>query len=242
MVKDDPTTTEAGSVPAPKESYISRTRNMVEANLSKTLAADAPSHRAAWRVIEQNSSIYHSLRRTSTDSLGSDTDSSTVSKLAMSMPMNIAAPRPARAASALVDLQRKTSLTDREGILVPSLIAAMRQRGIPSSNALGLSPSQAARPTREDQGASSHRKTTRSGSVSRDRERDTARSFAADPGAVFESMAEDAVVESDEEEDEDGEQEGTLRESGFIPPHVLARRRASQEGGAEVGWRSLATS
>lgn len=55
-------------------------------------------------------------------------------------------------------------------------------------------------------------------------------------------MAEDAAVGSDEDDDGDGEQEGTLRESGFIPPHVLARRRVSQEGGAEVGWRSLATS
>lgn len=37
-------------------------RNMLEANLSHTFAADLPSHRAAWRRIEQNGSMYEALR------------------------------------------------------------------------------------------------------------------------------------------------------------------------------------
>lgn len=200
---------------------------MVEANLSKTFAADAPSHRAAWRVIEESSSIYASLRRTSTDSLGTYSDESAISKLAMSMPMNIAMVRPKKAKAELPEMERKTSLSEREGFLVPPLIGAMRQRGL-GPNALGLSP---ARPSQED----GVRRSSRSASVSRDREQ--ARSYAADPGAVFESMA-DEVIDGDE--DDDGANEGTLRESGFIPPHVLAGRRGSKEGNSESGWRSLA--
>jgi len=212
---------------SPPKRDISRSRNMVEANLSKTFAADAPSHRAAWRVIEESSSIYASLRRTSTDSLGTYSDESAISKLAMSMPMNIAMVRPRKTKVELPEMERKTSLSEREGYMVPPLIGAMRQRGL-GPNALGLSP---ARSSRED----GTRKPSRSASVSRDR--DQVRSYAADPGAVFESLADEAV-DADEEEDDGGE--GTLRESGFVPPHVLAGRRESKEGNADVGWRSLA--
>jgi hypothetical protein len=50
----------------------------------------------------------------------------------------------------------------------------------------------------------------------------------------------DEAVDGDEGDDDGAE--GTLRESGFIPPHVLAGRRSSKEGNADVGWRSLAPS
>lgn len=203
---------------SPPKRDVSRFRNMFEESLSKTYAADAPSHRRGWKMAVQDGSLYAPMRRTSTDSLGGDSDESSISKLAMSMPMEIAL-KTQRKPSVLPAMERKTSWSDRPEF-VPPLLGAMRQRGIGQQNSLGLSP---ARPSRGEM----PRKTSRSASVSRERE--TARTYSQDPGAVFESMADGA------EDDEDGEeQEGT-----FVPPHVIARR-ASQDGGPEVGWRSLA--
>jgi hypothetical protein len=34
--------------------------------------------------------------------------------------------------------------------------------------------------------------------------------------------------EEDEDEDEEGDQQGTLRQSGFVPPHVIARNRQTK--------------
>jgi hypothetical protein len=220
---------------------ISRTRNIVEANLSTTFAADAPSHRAAWRRIKQNSSIYAAMQRRSSDASDSENESEegAISKLAVSMPLNIALP-PARttSVSGLLPLERKTSLSEREGVLVPPLKAAMRQRGILRNNSLGLDvPStpgpSSPRGTREGPFG---RRGSRSASVSRERE--LVMSFKADPGAVFEALVDD----DDDDDGEDGEeqQEGTLRDSrAFVPPHVLARKESMQA--ADVGWRSMVT-
>lgn len=200
---------------SPPTRDISRTRNDYEASLSRTYAADAPSHRHGWKRLVRDGSLHAPMRRTSTYSIGED--ESNISKLAMSMPMEIAL-KAQRKPSVLPPMERKTSWSDRAEF-VPPLLTAMRQRGIEPQNSLGLSP---ARPTRDEM----PRKTSRSASVSR--ERDQARTYSQDPGAVFESLAD--AVEDDEEED----QEGT-----FVPPHVLAGR-SSQDGGPEVGWRSLA--
>ncbi|WVQ99941.1 hypothetical protein IAU59_007084 [Kwoniella sp. CBS 9459] len=210
---------------------ISRTRNMVEANLSHTFAADAPSHRAAWRRIEENGSMYGTLRRgsASSDDEGETVDESSISKLAMSMPMAIHLPK--SRTKEVPEFERKTSLSERKGVLVPPLLKVMRERGISQTNSLGLTPSRG-RPS-IDEGM---RKTSRSASVSREREQ--VKSYSQDPGAVFESLADDGD-EEEEEGAEEEEEQGTLRDNkGFVPPHVLARKNDKQQS-ADVGWRSM---
>ena len=214
--RPDPDDLVSATPPQPPRTF-SRTRNMVEANLSHTFAADAPSHRSAWKKhLEQGTSMFDSIRRTSDTTSEED---SVGSLLATSMPVAIALKR----RTGLPPMEPKTSLTDRQ-ILVPPLRAAMRNPGI--GNALGLSPSRPSRGTRRTS------KTTRSASASR--ERDQLASFKQDPGAVFESLADDAV-ESDEED------QGTLRESKtFMPPHEVIKREEGRQ--PDVGWRSMAES
>jgi len=78
------------------------------------------------------------------------------------------------------------------------------------------------------------RRSSRSTSTSRERERENIRTYSQDPGAVFETLADEDA--SDDETDEEG---GTLRDSRtFVPPHVLARKESQAE--PDVGWRSLA--
>lgn len=235
---EDGVSTEQGSLTGPHTQAvsphrlsISRARNMVEANLSTTFAADAPSHRAAWRQFERNSSIYTALRREPvlSDEASTDDDSaggSGFSKLATSMPVSIAMPVRAR----LPPKERKTSLSDRQGILVPPLMAAMREKGLDNAVPGSIRPSRADRPTRETGGRV---KGSRSASVSREREQ--VKRYTADPGAVFESLADEGEDDSDVDEG----QLGTLRDSRtFVPPHVLARRESLEQ--PDVGWRSMA--
>ncbi|KAK8854860.1 hypothetical protein IAR55_003599 [Kwoniella newhampshirensis] len=226
----------------------SRPRNMVELNLSHTFAADAPSHRAAWRRIEQNGSLYATLRRGSSSTLDEDgaVDESQISKLAMSMPMAIHLPK-SNTRSAVLEFERKTSLSEREGKLVPPLLRVMKERGTPQnqsgpspgSNSLGLGV-----PTSISRGRipsiTETPRNTRSASASREREQ--LKSYAADPGAIFESLADDGEDEEEAGENDNGDdQEGTLREHrGFVPPHVLARKETKEEL-PDVGWRSLAS-
>ncbi|ODN92756.1 hypothetical protein L198_05550 [Cryptococcus wingfieldii CBS 7118] len=213
----------------------SRSRNLLETNLSHTFAADLPSHRAAWRRFEQNGSMYEALRRGQTYIPGEEDedDESQASKLATSVPIQI---NPIRAgkASAPVAFERKTSLSDRQGLMVPRLKGAMRESGVEKGNTLGLGF-----PTPRGRTASnSQRRNSRSASASRETE--AVKSYKADPGAVFESLADTA-----NEDDEDGAGavqagEGTLKEKGFVPPHVLARK-ADKEQLPNVGWRSMAS-
>ena len=204
----------SNEVPAPHRD-ISRTRDMIEANLSTTFAADAPSHRAAWRVQGVTSSLWAipKNRTDSDDGLASE-DEGAISKLAQSMPMNIALKQSAKTNQTLPAMERKTSWSDRQE-LVPPLRAAMRQQGVSPTTGSSL--------------GNTARRTNRNASVSRERD---GKSYQQDPGAVFESLADEAG--EDEEEDE----QGTLRESGFVPPHVAARRQSNGDG-PEVGWRSL---
>lgn len=166
-----------------------------------------------------------------------ETDESKISKLATSVPIGIGFPggRGAPRLAPPLPLERKTSLSDREGALVPSLIAAMKQRGvdIPAS---AMQANDRMSRSRVASGQSL-RRASRSGSASRDRDRDRdhARSYAQDPGAVFESLADTVKEEDEDAEDLD---EGTLRESRFLPPHVIARKESMGE--RDVGWRSMA--
>lgn len=219
--------------PAPN---ISRTRNMVEANLSTTFAADAPSHRAAWRRIERDGSMYASLRRDSANSDDVlDLDELAISKLATSMPLAIALPR--KKVAPPVAMERKTSLSDRTGILVPPLRLAMRERGV-----LG-SPLGENVPTPRDRSPVRCKRTdlrhgSRSASVSRERE--GVKTYGADPGAVFETLADE-----NEEDEEEGHGRGDNGDGGagppkdkkFVPPHVIARNEDLAT--PDVGWRSL---
>lgn len=181
----------------PKSHREARIWSMLDDNLSRTFAAEAPSHRAAWSKFEgQMSSVLH---RSDSDD---DDDSPASSALARSMPINIAM-KPRKPGA---EYQIKTSVSDREGVVVPNLIRVMRER-----------------PGR------------RRGSAALGREREQVMSYAADPGAVFESLAE-ANIDSDDEEDTTG---GAARKNGqFVPPHVLAAKKEKQP---EVGWRSLAS-
>ncbi|WVQ82011.1 hypothetical protein IAT38_004139 [Cryptococcus sp. DSM 104549] len=228
---DEPTQPPNNSLPSQSLfaglSPSSRTRNMVEANLSYTFAADLPSHRAAWRRIEKNGSMYEALRRGphSPEDDDPDVDEGSISKLATSVPIAIHPIRAGKSNGVIPPLQRKTSLSDRQGMLVPPLLAAMREKGVARRDSLGVGiPPPRGRPDAK-------RKSSRSASVSR--ERDAVQSYAADPGAAFESLA-------DGDDDDEDEQEGTVRDKGFIPPHVLARKEDSKEL-PDVGWRSMAT-
>ncbi|WVN90216.1 uncharacterized protein L203_105452 [Cryptococcus depauperatus CBS 7841] len=204
-----------------------RQRNLLEANLSHTFAADLPSHRAAWHRIEQNGSMYEALRRERpTNAVTDDNeDESRISKLATSVPIAINPIRIGRANTPVV-FERKTSLADRQGILMPPLKAAMREKhALPLSGSLGF-PSIRGRLATERQSPRS---------ASRSRERERLKSYTADPGPIFEALG-DAVPDEEEES-------GTMSAKMFIPPHVLARREESRanEGVPEVGWRSMAS-
>lgn len=204
--------------PTPSDPSGARMRTMVEDNLSRTFAADAPSHRAAWRQWEARESMSTALRRQSSD----DEDDVEVdtSSMARSVPVNIV--RPPRTSH---PVQFKTSLTDREGVIVPNLLAAMRRASGQSEPERSPSPRRA-RGSIAIAGTSQRRG---SRTVSGERERDQVKSYAADPGAMFESLAEGAVSDSDEEEE-------TPQNGKFVPPHVLAAKRDDKP---EVGWRSL---
>ncbi|WWC90792.1 uncharacterized protein L201_005729 [Kwoniella dendrophila CBS 6074] len=219
---------------------ISRTRNIVEANLSRTFAADAPSHRAAWRRIEENGSMYATLRRGSSTAEEEDdnVDESNISKLAMSMPMAIHLPKSRVKHVAVTELERKTSLSDKHGILVPPLLKVMKQRGISEEgNSLGISSSLSLSRGRTPINDTNN-KSLRSTSVSREREQ--VKSYNNDPGALYESLGDDEDEDSTNNENEDDQ--GTLRDAkGFIPPHVLARK-SDKEQLPDVGWRSMVSS
>lgn len=254
---------------------------MVDDNLSRAFAADAPSHRAAWRRFEARESMASVLRRQedSDDDDGELSTSPMISNLARSMPVNIVLPKRERG-----PVQFKTSLADRGGVVVPHLLHAMRRPSVQMSAGSGsvgdAEDSHASSATETDEvgelggragvrvgrgrggedggrgdsispptgGLRAPRNSIaivgslsggtsygggRRGSRSGERDREAAKAYAADPGAVFEALAEAAV---DSESEEDDEPNG-FSKPGFVPPHVLAARRDDR---AEVGWRSLA--
>lgn len=232
-------------------------RDLMESNIMKTFAANAPSHRHAWPEMRRLNNMAPS-NSTSTRRLGGsgnhsedeeddnesvgdgDRPESSISALATSMPIFINMPnrpdiRQPRSTAEMPAMEHKTSLRERGSVLVPSLLAAMRERGIQSP---GDSESAGPSAPRQVSGSFAQRRNSRSVSGTRDRER--VKQFKADPGAVFEAMADDVA---DEEEDDGageaaGEDSGTLRDSRtFVPPHVLARKESLNS--KDVGWRSM---
>lgn len=184
--------------------------------LTSSYASQMPAHRIAARrkQVGKLPQLFNPhLRR----NMSYDGEEENLSKLATSVPLAIVSPsRPARGPH---PLERKTSLTEREGVLVPPLRQAMRKTSIAvpttSNSILGLVTSRERRGSR---------------SASASRERDNVRTFNVDPGPVFETLAD----EVEEEETDDDLEEGT-----FVPPHVLARKESKQT--QDVGWRSMVT-
>lgn len=243
---------EPAILPAPN-ARAARNRSMVDDNLSRAFAADAPSHRAAWRRFEARESMASVLRRQSgsDDEDGDASISPVESNLARSMPVNIVLPKRERG-----PVQFKTSLTDRGGVVVPHLLHAMRRDSAPLSSSGGSEADEVdGKEDGKEEEASPPRTGLRAprnsiaivgnlmggtsyggrrGSRSGERDREAAKAYGADPGAVFEALAEAAV---DSEESDDDEANG-YKGAAFVPPHVLAARRDDRP---EVGWRSLAS-
>jgi hypothetical protein len=225
----------------PRSKRGQKTIDILASNLSRTYAADAPSHRAAWRQIQDK--ILHAPSDSDEDDESVPSTSSAEplkGNMAMSMPVDIVMPKHrviAKGKSNGPRLERKTSLTEKRGIMVPPLRAAMRP-----DNTLGLSMDGTAGPRNGDgQGEGQRGVASRSKSVSREREEEQMREFNGDPGAALELLAKTGEDEGDERDAkgvDDGVVPGTLVErKGFVPPHVLARRVSAQ---VDVGWRSMA--
>lgn len=206
-------------------------------------------------------------RRPTSSASGSSTDETNISVLATSMPVRIVLSQRdlTNWGSATPELERKTSLSERQGLLVPPLKTAMRRKGR-GLGASGVSAGvvegdgsgettpgvgmedgtprprasfgeQASGSGVQENGADLRQRESRSASISRDRTRDQAKSFRLDPGPVFEALGKDDGGDEDETPREDAES-GTLRER-FVPPHILARKESLQSG--DVGWRSMVT-
>ncbi|KAL1413390.1 hypothetical protein Q8F55_001152 [Vanrija albida] len=241
--EDDTPKPPVDAAPVETSAQASRIRTMVDNDLSRTFAADAPSHRAAWRKFEANDSIANVLRQSSgrrrSSSEDEDEDEPDLG-LARSMPVAIVNPRAlAKKVEHGHKLQRKTSLTDRTGMIVPELISAMRERPERRDSAEDVPPV-GGRTMRSSSIAIS-------GSVlgpglarrnvSGEREREQVKSYRADPGAVFESLADRDESES-EDEDATPQTNGASR---FVPPHVIVQRDAAKAKMDPDAWRSLAS-
>ncbi|KAJ9112626.1 hypothetical protein QFC19_000646 [Naganishia cerealis] len=127
-----------GSTPdAERVEAMRRNTELVESKLIDLVAADAPSHRAAWR--NNKDQLWQALGRYQSRPFGTvskrirsnenldgvagvdQRDPSEISQLATSVPIQIQMPR--RQNSANYTLQPKTSLVERPGILVPAFRA-----------------------------------------------------------------------------------------------------------------------
>lgn len=201
-----PTTTENQQGPEkPRQS------DPFEQEISARYAAHLPSHRSAWKKPEDGELGYSWYRkgeantgRHPRDSARlDDDDQGKISGLATSMPVHIALPKMRKPSG--LGLERKTSLSEREGHLVPSLIAAMKERGLNVPSA----PSEGSRRVSATVG-------TMDPGVLHDLERNGQDSSASEED------------EGSDEEGEEGDQQGTLRQSGFVPPHVIIRKKQAK--------------
>ena len=223
-----PNSDQRGLSPPPEIQTISRTRNAVEAQLSLTFAADAPSHRAAYRKVYEGSMhdvVRRGYGRVDDEYVG---EASALNMLAMSMPVDVAV-----TAQLLTEMERKTSLTERSGILVPPLLGAMREKGVPGlSPEMGIPKPRERSPARPIRTEVPLKKGSRSASGSRHPE--GVNSYSAKPCRMFETLLDDDDEEADEEDEEVGTRRGS---SQFVPPHLLARKEIQEA--RDVGWRSL---
>lgn len=124
---------------------------LVEKKLIQLMAADAPSHRSAWRNDTQK--LWQALGQTTNrtfispsatrrtrggddDEDGSDDeDENKTSFFATSMPVRITMPKESGVPK---ELEPKTSLVDRKGMLVPPLRNAMRRAGSSDSDSSSI--------------------------------------------------------------------------------------------------------
>lgn len=243
--EDDTPKAPVDKAPVETSTQASRIRSMVDNDLSRTFAADAPSHRAAWRKFEANESMASVLRQSSgrrrSSSEDEDEDEPDLG-MARSMPVAIVNPRAlAKKVEHGHKLQRKTSLTDRTGMIVPELISAMRERP-ERRESVDQQPPVGGRTMRSSSIAISGSvlgpglAARRNVSGEREREREQVKSYRADPGAVFESLADRDESES-EDEDATPQTNGASR---FVPPHVVVQREAAKAKMDPDAWRSLA--
>ncbi len=219
---------------------LKKDKENIENKLSDLVAADAPSHRAAWKNNKQK--IWQVMGRTSSrrmesgDDDGGEYDSSVY---ASSMPINIV--KVQEQSETVFDLETKTSLRERPGILVPPLKPAVRQEqgegvdGVVStptmpsnppmtrirsrSESISRSPSTNRRP---DPGAAIANASTGGYSLREQR----IPSGGADPGPALEAMS-----------DDEGDEDDVVGGKSFVPPHVRAEGGESM---GEAGWRSMA--
>ena len=232
----------AMDAPPANSSEAERPVDPFEKEISARYAAHAPSHRSAWKRPDNGQGGYSWYRKgefnANTDrgrdreiGVSDNEEQARISGLATSMPVHIALPK-LRKPSGLVGLERKTSLSEKEGRLVPPLMAAMKQRGLDvpqqvQGQGLGLGPGQAKGPGQgQGQGEGGRRVSTTVGTM--------------DPGVLhdLEILGQDEDGEDEDEDEDDGDdgderdeerdQQGTLRQSGFIPPHVIARNRQAK--------------
>ena len=244
---DDAEASEASSSPARRDKNRTMQENtqLVEKKLIQLMAADAPSHRSAWRNDTQK--LWQALGQTTNRSFLSpstsrrtrdrnddssddeDVDENKTSLFATSMPVRIVMPKESGVPK---ELEPKTSLVDRKGMLVPPLKNAMRRAG--SSDSDNSSIKRAAGDQSGDRqdvsvSASVSNITIGTASMRQDAARSQGRGppqpsasyrdkgyggFSVDPGPALEAMG--TLSEEEEDEHSAGVKAGA---PGFIPPH-----------------------
>ena len=248
---DDAEAMEASSSPAQQDQNRTMKENtqLVERKLIQLMAADAPSHRSAWRNDTQklwqalgqttnrtfiSPSTSRRTRDRANDSDDSDEeDENNTSLFATSMPVRIAIPKESGMPK---ELEPKTSLVDRKGMLVPPLKNAMRRAGSSDSDSSSIkraAGTSTGRPrdgqqdvsvsasvsniaigtpsTRQDLGRGQGRVLSPPSASYRDK---SYGGFSVDPGPALEAMG----TLSEEEEDR---YSASVKAGapGFIPPH-----------------------
>jgi hypothetical protein len=258
LVEQDFETAQASASPASENVNKTMKENtqLVEKKLIQLMAADAPSHRSAWRNDTQKlwqalgtttnrSFVYPGTgarERRESEEAEDDSDDGQTSLFATSMPVRIALPRPSGTNNAI--LEPKTSLVEKQGMMVPPLKTAMRRgskldksdpQGQGMRSSTGRDPI-AGHAENEDNNKQDHTISTstnipnitinssRQNSISRDPTSYSMRpekgygGFSVDPGPALEAMG------SLSEEEEDAYSASVKAGGfGFVPPHRQER-------------------
>lgn len=236
-----------------------RNTQLVENKLIDMVAADAPSHRAAWR--NNKDQLWSALGRVTSRPFGEvarrdtsvdgdeDTPSWGTSVLGTSAPIQIQRPKPSTSGYVL---EPKTSLVERPGVMVPPLRTAMR-RTSSGGGSVRRSSSSRGSATNSDLPADIVAQdaenldvhTLPESSDLRRRASSTHVNHTDPPANPAYSLSEKRMsfamdpgpaLEMDEEEDAD-DMPGAVN---FVPPHQQLSQERDPEGMGEAGWRSLA--
>lgn len=255
----------AGSTPdADKVEAMRRNTEHVENKLIDMVAADAPSHRAAWR--NNKDQLWQALGRYQSRPFGnaakreradtrddSDDDASWgTSLLGTSAPIQIQ--RPAQSATNYA-LEPKTSLVERPGVMVPPLRTAMRTSSSTSlrRQSSGSRPPPANHDLPADVVAEDAHNLPGSNTSSDIRRRASTGHAAGDlsdsPATLSSNsgyslsekrtsfaMDPGPALEMDDDDDADDVPGGI----NFVPPHRQLSQERDPDGMGEAGWRSLA--